>query len=125
MEGLYGANERASTSRRKRQGGNMRPQTTMAAAKLGRRGKGDATAKAAAAAAANGEMQAALGVKKRRRFFTVDTPLIPMAVSASHHGRPATNGKFGKLNGGLANGEDHGVNGLGSRSRYGSPMSVA
>lgn len=104
----------------------MRLSAATAAAKpSGRRGKADPTAKAAAAAAANGEMQAAMGIKKRRRFFTVDTPLIPMAVSGSHNGRPHANGKLGKLNGGLANGEDHGVNGLGNRSRYGSPMSVA
>jgi hypothetical protein len=121
MDGVYNASSR-SNARRKRQGGIGRSAVTLNGS--GRGGKaGKNVANGRAAAAASGDLAAAYslgsGARPRRRFFSTDNPLQFSVVNGNRlvvNGNPKVNS--------VANGDDHGLNGLGSRSRFGSPMSV-
>jgi len=118
------------SSRRKQQSAFGKPTGTFGGSARGKGGKHrhDVLSKhsAAAAAAATGDLAGAFaagsGSRQRRRFFKTDSPL-DIVMEA---GKVYINGKSAAARSGIiANGEDYGLNAIGARSRYGSPMSVA
>ncbi len=90
-------------------------------ARGGKAGKGIGSGRAAAAASSDLAAAYASGsaARPKRRFFSTDDPLQFNVVNGN---RIVVNGNS-KVNA-LTNGDNFGLNGLGSRSRFGSPMSV-
>jgi hypothetical protein len=128
MEALR-SNSINPSSRRKQQSAFGKPTSTFGGPVRGKGGKHrhDVLSKSSVAnAAANGDLAGAFaagsGARQRRRFFKTESPLNIVLEA----GKVYINGKSGaSRNGIVANGEDYGLNAIGVRSRYGSPMSVA